>query len=160
MAAILSLPPATAPFSLLPTICCLPTLIIPSSKSKPRRNPPPSHFLSLLPFKSLTPLLPKKKKRRRRRRRRRKEEEAAEDDGVSPPEAESSALSLDDPQFRKSRRAAMARGGSKWNSNCSRLGWWPIKAFRPCPGFWLLVEDIGGAVKAWMKLHLEEGREI
>ncbi|KAF2297999.1 hypothetical protein GH714_006902 [Hevea brasiliensis] len=39
------------------------------------------------------------------------------------------------------------------------FGWWPIKAYRPCPGFVHLVAGIGGKGKAWMKLPLGGGRK-
>ncbi|XP_020096783.1 uncharacterized protein LOC109715949 [Ananas comosus] len=137
MAAILSLPPAHR--SLLPP----PHHLLPSRSHHPFFQIQTKKKSSTLSFSLSSPLqisnsiVTKEEEEE-------EEEEEAEDDGVSPPEAESSVLSLDDPQFR----GCKACGRQEIEKGCNGegriqggmatvpgFGWWPIKAFRPCPGF-------------------------
>nr|CAD1822355.1 unnamed protein product [Ananas comosus var. bracteatus] len=136
MAAILSLPPAhrsllPPPHHLLPSLSHHPFFQIQTKKK--------SSTLSFSLSSSLqisNSIVTKEEEE--------EEAAAAEDDGVSPPEAESSVLSLDDPQFR----GCKACGREEIEKGCNGegriqggiatvpgFGWWPIKAFRPCPGF-------------------------
>ncbi|RWW89431.1 hypothetical protein BHE74_00001625 [Ensete ventricosum] len=58
-------------------------------------------------------------------------------EGIHPPDGESLVAGTEDPQFREEvEKGCNGEGRIQGGiATVPGFGWWPIKAFRPCPGF-------------------------